>query len=147
MQQFGARKIYLAATHGVFCGNALERLNQAPIDGIVVTDTIPLNDERLEDKVTVLSIAPLLVWGPENGPWPGFFLQIWPNYTRYISGDLDGEGGAAFDLTTGWSITPTIVATATFQQNFDKDLRFYNPSSGSTAPNDWNLFAAVNFYF
>ena len=94
-----------------------------------------------------LSIAPLLVWGPEKGPWPGFFLQIWPNYTRYISGDLDGEGGAALDLTTGWSITPSIVATATFQQNFDKDLRFYNPSSGSSAPNDWNLFAAVNFYF
>jgi hypothetical protein len=94
-----------------------------------------------------VSIAPLLVWGPEKQPWPGFFLQIWPSFTRYVSGDLDGEGGAALDLTTGWSITPTIVATATFQQNFDKNLKFYSPGNGSSAPNDWNIFAAVNFYF
>ena len=60
MHQAGAREIYLAATHGLFCGSAIERLSQAPIDGIVITDTIPLSDEQLIDKVTVLSIAPLL---------------------------------------------------------------------------------------
>lgn len=94
-----------------------------------------------------ISIAPLAVFAPEKGPWPGFFLQIWPSYTRYFAGDLDGEGGANLDLTTGWSITPTIVATATFQQNFDKNLKIFHPSSGTSGANDWNLFASVNLYF
>jgi hypothetical protein len=94
-----------------------------------------------------ISVAPLAVFAPEKGPWPGFFLQIWPSYTYYLAGDLDGEGGANLDLTTGWSITPTIVATATFQQNFDKNLQLYNPSNGTSGANDWNLFASVSFYF
>ena len=94
-----------------------------------------------------ISIAPLAVLAPEDGPWPGFFLQIWPSYTRYFAGDLDGEGGANLDLTMGWSITPTIVATATFQQNFDKNLKLFHASSGTSGANDWNLFASVSFYF
>jgi hypothetical protein len=93
------------------------------------------------------SIAPLFVYAPEKGPWPGFYLQIWPNYTHYFSGDLDGEGGGALDLTTGWSITPTIIAGATLQQNFDKDLKLYNPTNGTVGANDWNLFVFVNWYF
>jgi hypothetical protein len=74
-------------------------------------------------------------------------LQIWPSYTEYVAGDLKNSGGAALDLTTGWSITPTIVAAATFQQNFDKDLKLYTPSTGTSGANDWNLFANVSFYF
>lgn len=94
-----------------------------------------------------ISIAPLAVFSPEKGPWPGFYLQIWPSYTEYVAGDLKNSGGAALDLTTGWSITPTIVAAATFQQNFDKDLKLYTPSTGTSGANDWNLFANVSFYF
>ena len=94
-----------------------------------------------------ISVAPLAVYAPEKGPWPGFFLQIWPSYTHYVAGDLDGEGGANLDLTTAWSITPTIVATATFQQNFDKNLKLYNPNNGTSGSNDWNLFASVSWYF
>ena len=57
----GAEKIYVGATHGVFAGPAVERLNEAPIDSIVVTDTIPLNEhtEKLK-KVKVLSVASML---------------------------------------------------------------------------------------
>lgn len=94
-----------------------------------------------------ISFAPLAVLAPEDGPWPGFYLQIWPSYTRYFAGDLDGEGGANLDMTVGWSITPTTVATATFQQNFDKDLKLFNPGSGSSGANDWNVFASVSWYF
>jgi len=94
-----------------------------------------------------LSLAPLAVFSPEKGPWPGFFMQIWPSYTRYFSGDLDGEGGANLDVTAGWAVTPTIIATATFQQNFDKNLKLFNPSSGTSGANDWNLFASVSWYF
>jgi hypothetical protein len=50
-------------------------------------------------------------------------------------------------LTTGWAITPTIIASATLQQNFDKDLKLYNPTNGTIGANDWNVFASVNWYF
>ncbi len=56
----GARKIYVAATHGVLCGPAVRRLQEAPIDEVVLTDTIPLKEEQKLDKIQVLSVAPLL---------------------------------------------------------------------------------------
>lgn len=94
-----------------------------------------------------VSIAPMAAYAPAEGPWPGFFLQIWPSYTRYFSGDLDGEGGANLDLTLGWSPAAKVVATATLQQNFDKDLNLYNPSTGSSGANDWNIFVSASWYF
>jgi len=56
----GARKIFLAATHGVLCGSAIDRINQAPIEQLVITDTIPLGPDRKSEKIHVLSVAPLL---------------------------------------------------------------------------------------
>ena len=56
----GAKKIYVAATHGVLCGPAIERLKAAPIDRVVLTDSIPLRKEQMLDKIEVLSVAPLL---------------------------------------------------------------------------------------
>ncbi len=57
----GADKIYVGATHGVFAGPAVGRLNEAPIDSIVVTDTIPLNEHTKELKnIKVLSVASML---------------------------------------------------------------------------------------
>jgi len=57
----GAKKIYVGATHGVFAGPAIERLNDAPIDSIVVTDTIPLNESTKKLKnIKVLSVASML---------------------------------------------------------------------------------------
>ena len=56
----GAREVYLAATHGVLCGKAIERIHQAPIDGLVITDTIPLTQQRRLEIIEVLSVAPLL---------------------------------------------------------------------------------------
>ena len=56
----GARKVYLAATHGVLCGKALERIAEAPIEGLVITDTIPLTPQRRLENTEVLSVAPLL---------------------------------------------------------------------------------------
>ncbi len=93
------------------------------------------------------SIAPMLAYAPAEGPWPGFYIQFWPNYTRYFSGDLDGEGGAALDITVGGSFTDTILGGVTFQQNFDKDLAYHKPTAGPSGPNDWNVFANINFYF
>lgn len=56
----GARAIYAACTHPVLSGPAIERLITSPIQELVVTDTIPLPPEKRIDKITVLSVAPLL---------------------------------------------------------------------------------------
>lgn len=52
----GAKEVLLAATHGLFCGSALRRIQDCAVDGIFVTDTIPLN-KTLIGTVTVLSTA------------------------------------------------------------------------------------------
>lgn len=57
----GAKNIYLGATHGIFAGKAIERLKEAPVDEIVVTDTVPVNSgaEKLEN-LKVLTVAEML---------------------------------------------------------------------------------------
>ncbi len=60
VKSLGAKEIHVAATHGVFAGPAIERLAAAPIDSIVVTDTIPLPKDKKLDKIVQLSVAPLL---------------------------------------------------------------------------------------
>jgi ribose-phosphate pyrophosphokinase len=56
----GARAVHVAATHGVLCGNAIKNIQEAPIDQVVVTDSIALKQEQLTPKIRVLSVAPLL---------------------------------------------------------------------------------------
>ena len=55
----GARSIHAAATHGVLCGPAIDRLREAAIDSVVVTNTVALPAEKRLDKLTVLNVAPL----------------------------------------------------------------------------------------
>jgi ribose-phosphate pyrophosphokinase len=61
VKERGARSIYIGATHGVFAPGAFEKLNKAPIDEVVVTDTIPLDPEaaRLE-KIKVLTVSAMV---------------------------------------------------------------------------------------
>lgn len=56
----GARGVTIACTHAIFSGKAIEHLSQDFIDQVVVTDTLPITEEKRFDKLTVLSIAPLL---------------------------------------------------------------------------------------
>jgi ribose-phosphate pyrophosphokinase len=56
----GAREIHVAATHGLFSGNAIEKLNASPIDSIVVTDTIPLPPNKQLSQIIRLPVASLL---------------------------------------------------------------------------------------
>jgi len=60
LQRNGAAEIHVAATHGVLCGPAIERLKNAPITSVVLTDTIPLAEGQLLPKITVLSVSTLL---------------------------------------------------------------------------------------
>jgi ribose-phosphate pyrophosphokinase len=57
----GARKIHACCTHAVLSGPSIERIKASPIDNLVVTNTIPLNDKARDcRKIIVLSIAELL---------------------------------------------------------------------------------------
>ena len=58
----GASRVLAGATHAVLCGPAIERLREAPIDELVVTDTIPVGQEIIDslDGLTVLSVAELV---------------------------------------------------------------------------------------
>jgi ribose-phosphate pyrophosphokinase len=55
----GARAVYSAATHGIFSGSAIDRINASALKQVVVTDTIPLPEGTESDKIEVLSVAPL----------------------------------------------------------------------------------------
>jgi ribose-phosphate pyrophosphokinase len=56
----GATDVVVTATHGVLSGAAVDRLKNSRISEVVVTNTLPIEDERRFDKLTVLSIAPLI---------------------------------------------------------------------------------------
>ncbi|MEW6032504.1 MAG: ribose-phosphate pyrophosphokinase [Bacillota bacterium] len=56
----GAKKVYVCCTHAVFSGNAVERLCKAPLEEVVVTNTIPVPDRGPDGRIKVLSVAPLL---------------------------------------------------------------------------------------
>jgi ribose-phosphate pyrophosphokinase len=56
----GAREVYACATHGVLCGPAIDRLRDAPIKQVVITDSIPLPPNKQLPSIKVLSVAPLL---------------------------------------------------------------------------------------
>ena len=57
-KQHGAKEIYLAAAHGIFCGSAPESLAGASVDEIVVTNSLPPKEQL--PRLRVVSVAPLL---------------------------------------------------------------------------------------
>ena len=56
----GAKEVHVCAVHPVFSGPALERLENAPIKQVIVTNTIPLKNDYIPSKITQLSVAPVL---------------------------------------------------------------------------------------
>ena len=56
----GASEIHVAATHGIFAGQAIERLSDSPIDSIVVTDSVPLPAEKRLQNIEILSVSRIL---------------------------------------------------------------------------------------
>jgi len=60
LAQQGAGPIYAAATHPVLSGKAVQNLEEAPISEVVVTNTMPIPEEKRFGKLKVLSIAPLI---------------------------------------------------------------------------------------
>jgi ribose-phosphate pyrophosphokinase len=60
LKEHGARDVWLFATHGLFCEDALQRFATADIAGIVVTDTVPIDPLSKPANMTVLPVAGLL---------------------------------------------------------------------------------------
>ena len=92
-----------------------------------------------------ISLAPLLVYSAEW--WPGSYVQIWPAYTYFVSGELQNEGSGNLDIITGGSITPTVMWALTLQKNFDVDLNSFRRGEDTGVKNDWNVFFNITTYF
>ncbi len=60
LKELGAHSVYVCATHALLSGPACERLTNAPIEEVAVTDTIALPPERRFDKLAILSVGELL---------------------------------------------------------------------------------------
>jgi len=56
----GAKAVYASATHPVLSGSAVAKINDSPIEELVITNTIPLPAEKKSPKIKVLTVAPLL---------------------------------------------------------------------------------------
>ena len=56
----GATTVWAMATHGLLSGPAVDRLKNAPIDRVIVTNTLPMPADKMFDKLEVLSIAHII---------------------------------------------------------------------------------------
>ena len=56
----GTKEVYACCTHPVFSGPAIQMISASPVKEVVVTDTLPVSNEKKLDKITVLPMAPLL---------------------------------------------------------------------------------------
>ncbi len=54
-----AKSVYAVATHAVLSGPAIERIENSPLEKVIVLNTIDLPEEKISDKITVLSAAPV----------------------------------------------------------------------------------------
>jgi ribose-phosphate pyrophosphokinase len=60
LKEKGANKIYGLATHGIFSEPALKRIEASPFEQVIVTNTVPMDNKGITDKIVVLSVAKLL---------------------------------------------------------------------------------------
>ena len=60
LYESGAKDVIIVSTHGVLSGPAIDRLKNSRVSEVIVTNTLPVADENRFDKLTVLSIAPMI---------------------------------------------------------------------------------------
>ena len=58
--EHGVTEVYACCTHPIFSGPAIQRIATSPVKEVVVSDTIPVNEDKKLDKITVLSTASLI---------------------------------------------------------------------------------------
>ena len=59
LYELGAKKVYAAISHGVLSHDAVEKINQSKLEKLIITDSIPLSEDKKSDKIDVVSLAPL----------------------------------------------------------------------------------------
>ena len=60
IEKRGAKRIFASCSHAILSDPAVQRINESPIEKLVITDTIPLPPEKQSDKFVVLSLADAL---------------------------------------------------------------------------------------
>ncbi len=60
IEKGGAKEVFVYTTHGVLSGKAVERLKSSPIKKVVFMNTIPIPEEKIIDKFTILNVAPVI---------------------------------------------------------------------------------------
>jgi ribose-phosphate pyrophosphokinase len=63
VKENGARDVYIVCVHPILSKNGAERIGSLPVKRVITTDTVPIPPEKMEflqDKITILSVAPLL---------------------------------------------------------------------------------------
>lgn len=58
--EHGATEVYSCCTHPIFSGSAIKRIADSPVKEVIVTDSVPIAQEKKLEKITVLSLASLL---------------------------------------------------------------------------------------
>jgi ribose-phosphate pyrophosphokinase len=57
LEKRGAKHIFASCSHAILSDPAVQRINESPIEKLVITDTIPLPPEKQSDKIVTLSMA------------------------------------------------------------------------------------------
>ena len=57
---------HAGCTHGILSGNAIKRIEESPIEELVITNTVPLDEKNKIEKIKVISIAPLFANAIKN---------------------------------------------------------------------------------
>lgn len=60
LMEHGVKELYSCCTHPIFSGPAIQKIDSSPVKKVVVTNTVPVNGGKESEKISVLSIAPLL---------------------------------------------------------------------------------------
>ncbi len=59
LKDFGAKSVQACCTHPILSGPAIERINNSSIEKLVVTDTVPLGEDKFSEKIAVVSVSKL----------------------------------------------------------------------------------------
>ena len=59
LYELGAKKVYAAVTHGVLSGDAIERINASQLEKLIITDSIPLREDKMNGKIEIIHLHAL----------------------------------------------------------------------------------------
>ena len=88
LTEAGAKSVTVVATHGVLSGPAVERLRNCGAREVVLTDTVPIPEEKRWDGLTVLSIAPLLASAVRAVFEDGSVAELFDTYPEHHGKDF-----------------------------------------------------------